>query len=237
MNKSVLRTVSLAVALVAGLATAAGATEDGCEATCNDDCLELVGLEKKSCKLSCFAGRCGNEGILAFVENSGEAGVDCSADAVCNHFCAEGPQPDPDCTLCGNGVIDAGERCDDGNQTALDACSLCDCADPDGGPDVKVEAFTSNEGGGVKDGCVSSLFSADFGRPFERVCLDTGAIETLILDCPAGYYCPTTHSLDRVPGEQCRPCRDSEQEVANGCTDLNDNDCDGYIDLDDSDCA
>lgn len=69
-----------------------------CVSRCNADCNELsAGEDRQSCRIACFAGRCGHPGALETAGMSDEGGLDCELDSVCNTFCAEGPTPDPDC--------------------------------------------------------------------------------------------------------------------------------------------
>jgi hypothetical protein len=79
-------------------ATAEG-TDGACIASCNEECNQLPGGgERKDCKTACFAGRCSQPGALQVAATSGEAGLDCEEDQVCNEFCADGPVLDtPDC--------------------------------------------------------------------------------------------------------------------------------------------
>jgi len=73
------------------------ATDEGCEATCNQECNELPKGEKLECKQKCFAGRCGNRGMISKARVQGLTGIICEGDTICNEFCEQGPVLDPDC--------------------------------------------------------------------------------------------------------------------------------------------
>jgi cysteine-rich repeat protein len=80
--------------------------------------------------------------------------VSCTPDGCCPAGCT--PQTDPDCTGCGNGVLEAGEECDDGNtdntDDCIDTCLSAACGDGYVHQGVE-ECDDGNTTGG--DGCSS----------------------------------------------------------------------------------
>jgi len=73
--------------------SAVASVSDGCQRDCATTCAGLRGAEKPACIKQCLGAECDNPGV----PNSGD-GFDCSADEVCNEFCA--PGEDPDCAVC-----------------------------------------------------------------------------------------------------------------------------------------
>jgi cysteine-rich repeat protein len=89
---------------------------DGCDANCrdsyvcgNDECEKDIGESCSVCKDDCCP--CGDDV--------------CSAGEVC------GECPQDCCPNCGNGTLDSGEGCDDGNNAPDDGCGV-GCTDEDG---------------------------------------------------------------------------------------------------------
>jgi hypothetical protein len=86
---------------------------DGCSGSCGSCALGTTCNSAGTCACapSCFAKSCGPDGC------NGSCGT-CPPGQGCNAFgsCA---------TLCGNGVVDSGEACDDMNAAPTDACVNC----------------------------------------------------------------------------------------------------------------
>lgn len=57
------------------------------------------------------------------VVGPGQGSGDRDAVGTCTENCGEGPAAPPAAPVCGNGVIEAGEQCDDGNTAGGDGCS------------------------------------------------------------------------------------------------------------------
>ena len=70
------------------------AIAQSCESSCETDCSELQGQFKAQCQRQCLGGRCQNQGIVFAAEATGEAGISCLGDGICNEFCALGVDPD-----------------------------------------------------------------------------------------------------------------------------------------------
>jgi hypothetical protein len=126
---------------------------------------------------------------------------------------------------CGNGTVEQGEECDDGNRLAGDGCSnLCrvECGsgnddDFDGvcNPDDRCPGSPDSsdaDGDGVPDGC-----DGDFEDCGDGIDNDgDGATDCADPECAGGTQC---------------------QSLEVSCTDRVDNDGDGDVDCSDSDCA
>jgi fibro-slime domain-containing protein len=117
-------------------------------------------------------------------------------------------------TNCGNGTVDNGELCDDGNKTPGDGCSVI-CQIPagwscTGSPSVCTMA------GVCGDGILGATEACDDGN--------TAASDGCAANCTSvdsGYEC-------RVPGRLCIPaCGDSKKLGGEGCDDGNTMDGDG----------
>ncbi|MBI4980439.1 hypothetical protein HZC30_02675 [Candidatus Woesearchaeota archaeon] len=105
---------------------------------------------------------------------------------------------------CGNGVIDAGETCDDGNAVDEDGCSAtctveegwtCSgvpsrcCFDSDGGYNLSVWGWAigvneaANLFGTYNDSCSNE------GKILERTCTSDSKVKINSQDCPSGTHC------------------------------------------------
>jgi len=122
--------------------------------------------------------------------------IGCDGGFVCTDgFCrnsACGDEVDCICATCGDGELDAGEQCDDGNVINGDGCNV-DCTKPDGCNDV----------------CISSIGCDDGLGCFSGVCRNTscsGEIDCTCISCGDG-------NLD--PGEQCD---DGNNTNGDGCS-------------------
>jgi cysteine-rich repeat protein len=121
--------------------------------------------------------------------------------------------------LCGDGVLDPGEQCDDGNKNSGDGCSpLCQivCYDVCGTCGATTTCIT----GGCGDGALGLDEVCDDGNVTggDGCSADCGAIET-------GWYCP-------VPGRRCVPlCGDGIVVGSERCDDGNTNAGDGCSDI------
>ena len=128
---------------------------------------------------------------------------------------------------CGDGVVDAGEECDDGNRRAGDGCSfnctiecgtgndtdfdgVCNANDICPGFDDNLDA----NGNGIPDGCDSSTEVCDDNIDNDR----DGATDCIDTDCSSLAICTTATGTET------------------NCSDLRDNDGDFLIDCDDDDC-
>ncbi len=117
-------------------------------------------------------------------------------------------------TMCGNGSVDNGEQCDDGNKTPGDGCSVI-CQIPagwscTGSPSVCTMA------GVCGDGILGATEACDDGN---RTAGDGCAANCDGVD--SGYEC-------RVPGRLCIPaCGDGRKLGGEGCDDGNTMDGDG----------
>jgi cysteine-rich repeat protein len=84
----------------------------------------------------------------------------CVADGCCAPACA--PGTDPDCAACGNGMVDIGEQCDDGDLDNTDAC-LVNCADAACGDGFVQAGVEQCDDGNVVggDGCSAACTSSN----------------------------------------------------------------------------
>jgi cysteine-rich repeat protein len=115
---------------------------------------------------------------------------------------------------CGNGVVEGGEECDDGNQANNDSCTNA-CANAVCGDQIVGPGEQCDDGNQVNnDGCSNACQLPACGD---------GIVQ-------AGEQCDDGNNLN---GDGCSPsCQLSEI-----CTDQQDNDGDGRVDCDDSDCG
>lgn len=134
-------------------------------------------------------------------------------------------QPDTSTATCGDGVLDAGEECDDGNRRAGDGCSFnctIECGagndtDFDGvcNPNDICPGFDDNidtNGNGVPDGCDASTEQCDDGIDND---LD-GATDCADTDCASLAICAAT------PGTEtsCSDGRDNDGDLDIDCLDF-----------------
>jgi len=126
-----------------------------------------------------------------------------------------GCTPPPKPIVCGDGFIDPGEACDDGNKTGGDGCSL-DCS--------AIEANYACPTPGAK--CVSTMVCGDGFVTGTEQCDDKNTV--------AGDGCSSTCALEPgwvcpVPGVSCNAaaCGDGKVAGAEECDDGNVNNNDG----------
>ncbi len=129
--------------------------------------------------------------------------------------------------ICGNGTLEAGEACDDGNRTAGDGCGfnctlecgagndtdfdgVCNASDVCPGFDDNLDTNAN----GIPDGCDPSTEVCDDGVDND-LDGDTDCVDT---ECAALAICATPDTTET------------------SCTDGRDNDLDGYLDCLDLDC-
>lgn len=91
--------------------------------------------------------------------------------------------------VCGNGVVEEGEVCDDGNRLPNDGCDI-NCQLPATG---LCSVCTSDAGCPLRGGLCISLDNGDFCS----VGCGTG--------CPSGFSCQIVTSVDGFSGRQCLP--------------------------------
>ncbi len=152
-----------------------------------------------------------------------------------------------DCTpKCGNGILDPGEACDDGGESAT--CDV-DCTAPecgDGTPNITTgeECETGGESATCDANCTLALcgdgtLNVTAGEECDG--MDDSACPGVCLsDCTCGPFCDNGVC---DPGENSCTCPNDcgtpppSETPGSTCRDGLDNDCDGFIDLDDPDCA
>jgi cysteine-rich repeat protein len=95
---------------------------DGCSASCEIEKCRTCSGEPSVCVPLPDGTSC-DSGAFCFVGTQCGAGVcqggssrQCASGEICS-------ESNDECTLCGNGVIDAGEECEDGNTSNADCCS------------------------------------------------------------------------------------------------------------------
>lgn len=177
-----------------------GNTEDGdgCSATCarEDGCGdgEVVFPEQCDDGNNVSGDGCMYDCRLEFVVDDG------TCDEANNETCEYSPADC--CPDCGNGVLDPGEGCDDGNNVSLDGCSQ-GCTDEVPGAECGnaiVEPTETCDDGNTEpaDGCDGSC-QAEF-TPNDGTC-DTANHETC--DNSPADCCPNCNGGTMDPGEQC----------------------------------
>lgn len=174
-----------------------------CEATASPTCAESCGTTLKSCSLtvlgatngcfqSCTTGSCmetcvdpgdlaAHRGFLALTDCY--AGPSHGFLACLNSGCTG---------VCGNGLIEFGEACDDNGTAPNDGCSpTCQSEDPDGDgvldfqdncPGVTNAAQTDTDGDGVGDACDSNCTGASGAQVDGTVYLNTIAPANVLPD-------------------------------------------------------
>jgi len=144
------------------------------------------------------------------VDNDADGLVDC-ADSDC--------ASDPTCApVCGNGLVEGGEECDDGNTIDGDGCTAA-CED-EAGPETNCEDRDDNDGDGLVD------------------CADPDCTDDPFCLCGNGQPDPGEACDDgnNADGDGCSS--DCQVEIGpEVCNDGIDNDTDGLVDCADSDCA
>lgn len=128
------------------------------------------------------------------------------------------PDTDPTDSLCGNGELDPGEECDDGNTESGDGCKstctrelsfVCDACTDDA------------QCGSSGDLCVEGACGADCST----------------IDCPPGLVCTGFPRGDETV-QQCAPAAGCGLDPAGeDCTNEVDDDGDARVDCDDPDCG
>ncbi|MGB5502050.1 MAG: DUF4215 domain-containing protein [Polyangiales bacterium] len=190
---------------------------DGCAA----DCSYADNLPNgSSCgtNLECTSGFC-DSGTCACDGND-----DCLASEVCDSF--ELPNACEAANQCGNGTVEAGELCDDGNNTSLDGCSnnclyetggTCllntDCV----GTCIGFVCAPTAGGGGACDGNDNDDCTGALGCNAVGTCGGDGAV------CSANEDCVNT-----CIGSVCGPTG----TLGEGCDAGDSSDCTGALDCD-----
>jgi len=83
----------------------------------------------------CYAGFCDIDGECSVTPVSCDDSNSCTDDGCdgtfgCVHVpTASPPEPDSNCFVCGDGVLQPGEQCDDGNGNPFDGCDECTLVD------------------------------------------------------------------------------------------------------------
>jgi len=123
------------------------------------------------------------------------------------------------CSRCGNGVVDPGEQCDDGNLTNGDGCSaLC-------GPDT------------CGDGVVQGAEACDCGTNPSSLpsgCTDVngGSYANCAVNCTIPHErCSSLYPGDQDRGGEPTDCTDPDC-ASTWCSDVTDNDGDGFSEAD-----
>ena len=122
------------------------------------------GLETAACNANCTLAACG-DGTFNQLAEECEFDVNCNAGDICNASCAcETPPPPP---ICGNGVPELGEACDEGGQTATcDAdCTLPVCGDGELNPGAG-EQCEADADCGAGELCLSCTCGVSNGQVF-----------------------------------------------------------------------
>jgi cysteine-rich repeat protein len=132
-------------------------------------------------------------------------GLPCSVDADCGpaFACIEGVCGGPgDRALCGNGLRDQGEACDDGNTNEGDACTpTCHvpvCGDGFEAPDEQCDDGNTSNGDGCSENC--DFCGDGIEQPWEQ-CDDGNTAEGD--DCTPACVLPVCGDGFEAPGEVC----------------------------------
>ncbi|MFH2011067.1 MAG: DUF4215 domain-containing protein [bacterium] len=152
------------------------------------------------------------------VDDDGDGLVDCG-DSDCAYTVA--------CLAsCGNGVVEPGEECDDGNSASGDGCSPICVLEPNPQPEVCDNAL-DDDLDGLLD-CADPDCANDPACNPSAVC-GNGIVE-------AGEACDDGNT---VAGDGCAPNCTIENipNPETNCSDRVDNDGDGLVDCEDPDCA
>ncbi|HJL19202.1 MAG TPA: MopE-related protein [Sandaracinaceae bacterium LLY-WYZ-13_1] len=198
--------------------------DDGCSVDCAITCVDDEGCDDG---LACNGAETCNPDT-----GSCEPGVPAADGTACGDGgeCVLGSCED---ITCGNGVVNTGEDCDDGNDTAGDGCEL-DCTfsctldgDCDDGDACTVDACDPST-----HVCGASPVSCDDGLDCTADACDPtdGCVHTL-MDGDSDGYADAALACDDRGGD----CDDADASRSPGATetcDTTDNDCDGTAGLD-----
>ncbi len=190
------------VCVVAGCGNGILEAMEGCDDNniaggdgCNTMCLLEIGQPCPNGSTTCASGYCDPVGTKCACEND----ADCPTMQLCNliaspHKCVD--------KGCGNGVLEMGEGCDDGNMTGNDGCNgMC-----------LLELGLSCPGGWTT--CTSGFCDST----------DTTCACRVDADCLAGQFCNTTASPNVCTK---KGCGNSVVETNESCDDGNTLDGDG----------
>jgi len=147
---------------------------------------------------------------------------------------------------CGNGVVEGGEQCDDGNQNNNDACTNA-CLNKRCGDGYVQSPERCDDGNTVNnDGCTNACTSPACGDGIVQTgeqCDDGNQVDT----DGCSNACQLPHCGDGVINQLSEQCDDGNNLAGDGCspscqlseicTDQQDNDNDGRVDCDDTDCG
>ena len=110
---------------------------------------------------------------------------------LCLAACSDDPGPAPDPAACGDGAVDTGEQCDDGNITSGDGCSAScrlETASSTCGDGIVEESEVCDDGNNMDgDGCAA-------------VCDSDETCGNDIVDAAAGETCDDGNTTD---GDGC----------------------------------
>lgn len=135
----------------------------------------------------------------------------------------------PAVTFCGNGVVDAGEACDDGNNVSNDGCdrdcsaSACGNGSIDGGSPLDLLGEECDDGNNAaEDGCsptciVEVCGNGDINLGWGEICDDAGESPTCDDNCTPAACGDNT--LNTSAGEQCDNGVANDSNVPDACGD------------------